>query len=104
MLPAATGVGAGDTAKTDEREAKWLTSFANATGVVRKDDKLILAYFRGSDWCPFCKKLDKEVLNTAPFVDWADQNVVLLHVYFPADKKQPPNVKQQNKAPRSATA
>jgi thioredoxin-related protein len=85
-------------AKSDEREAKWLTNFANATGVARKDDKLILAYFRGSDWCPFCKKLDKEVLNTAPFIDWADKNVVLLDVDFPADKKQPPNVKQQNKA------
>ena len=85
-------------AKAEPSEAKWLTSFANATGVARKDDKLILAYFRGSDWCPFCKKLDKEVLNTDPFVEWADKNVVLLDVDFPADKKQPPNIKKQNDA------
>ena len=84
--------------KAAEKEAKWLTSFASATGQARKEDKLILAYFRGSDWCPFCKKLDKEVLNTEPFVDWAEKNVVLLDVDFPADKKQPPNLKKQNDA------
>jgi thiol-disulfide isomerase/thioredoxin len=80
------------------REAKWITNFGNAQGLARKDDRLILAYFRGSDWCPFCKKLDNEVLNTAPFVDWAEKNVVLLDVDFPSDKKQPPTLKKQNDA------
>ena len=78
------------------RSAKWLTNLSNAQGLARKDDKLILAYFRGSDWCPFCKKLDNEVLNTDPFVEWAERNVILLDVDFPADKKQPSSLKKQN--------
>ena len=83
-------------APAEARQAKWLTSVTNAMGQARKDDRLILAYFRGSDWCPFCKKLDNEVLNADPFIEWADKNVVLLDVDFPADKKQPPSLKKQN--------
>src|SRR2546428_4440875 len=81
-----------------KNEAKWITNFNNAAGQARNDDKLILAYFRGSDWCPSCKKLDKEVLNTDPFIEWAEKNVVLLDVDFPADKKQSPAQKKQNEA------
>lgn len=88
----------GSASKVDGRQAKWLTHFGNATSLARKDDKLILAYFRGSDWCPFCQKLDKEVLNTKPFIEWAEKNVILLDVDFPADKRQPPGLKKQNDA------
>ena len=90
--------GQASASKATAKEAKWLTSFTSATGQARKDDRLILAYFRGSDWCPFCKKLDKEVLNTEPFVEWAEKNVVLLDVDFPADKRQQPSQKKQNNA------
>jgi thioredoxin-related protein len=82
----------------ESKQAKWLTNLNNAAGLARKDDKLILAYFRGSDWCPFCKKLDREVLNTEPFIQWAEKNVILLDVDFPADKKQSPGQKRQNDA------
>src|SRR4051812_10542795 len=84
--------------KKDTRLARWLTSFPNAAGQARKEDKLIMAYFRGSDWCDFCKKLDREVLNTDLFIDWADKNVVLLDVGFPAEKRQSPSQKKHNDA------
>src|SRR5688572_17922363 len=71
--------------KDKPRQGNWLTNIQNATGQARKEDKLILAYFRGSDWCDFCKKLDREVLNTDLFIDWADKNIVLLDVDFPAE-------------------
>src|SRR5207247_1006995 len=96
--PAALARAAQATARMEERQAKWITSFNNAAGQARKDDRLILAYSRGSDWDPFCKKLDKEVLNTEPFIEWAQKNVVLLDVDFPADKKQSPAQKKQNDA------
>ena len=84
--------------KKDAKQANWLTSFANATGQARKGDKLIMAYFRGSDWCDFCKKLDREVLNTDLFIDWANQNVVLLDVDFPSEKRQVSTQKKHNDA------
>ena len=84
--------------KDKPRQANWLTSIQNATGQARKEDKLILAYFRGSDWCDFCKKLDREVLNSPMFIDWAEKNVVLLDVDFPAEKRQSPSQKKHNDA------
>jgi len=85
-------------AKDKQRQANWLTSFPNAAGQARKDDKLIMAYFRGSDWCDFCKKLDREVLNTDLFIDWAEKNVILLDVDFPSEKRQSPAQKKHNDA------
>ena len=76
----------------------WLTSFNHATGQARKDDRLIMAYFRGSDWCDYCRKLDKEVLNTPMFAEWAGKNVVLLEIDFPSDKRQSPSQKKHNDA------
>ena len=94
VRPAATAAAR----KDKQNEANWLTSFSNATGQARKEDKLVMAYFRGSDWCDFCKKLDREVLNSELFVDWAAKNVVLLDVDFPAEKRQSPAQKKHNDA------
>ena len=84
--------------KDKPKQANWLTSIQNASGQARKEDKLIMAYFRGSDWCDFCKKLDREVLNTEMFIDWATKNVVLLDVDFPSEKRQSPSQKKHNDA------
>ena len=77
---------------------KWQTTWNFAAAQARKEDKLIMAYFCGSDWDDFSKKLFKEVLNTPMFLDWAKQNVVLLEVDFPSEtgKKQPLTLKTQN--------
>ena len=94
-MPAARAPSAA--ARRDAKQAKWLTSFSNAAGQARKEDRLIMAYFRGSDWCDFCKKLDRDVLSTDLFIDWAEKNVVLLEVDFP-EKRQSPSQKKHNDA------
>lgn len=86
--------------KKDSKEANWLTNFTHAAGQARKSDKLIMAYFRSSDWCDFSKKLDREVMNAEPFIEWAASNVILLDVDFPTDKRQPPTLKKHNEALR----
>lgn len=65
---------------------------------VKKQQKprLIVADFTGSDWCGWCIKLKEEVFDTAEFKKWAKENVVLLEVDFPAKKKLPKNIQQQN--------
>jgi thioredoxin-related protein len=76
---------------------KWQTTWNYASAQARKEDKLIMAYFCGSDWDDFSKKLFKEVLNTPMFIEWAKQNVVLLEVDLPSkDKKQPATLRAQN--------
>ena len=76
---------------------EWTESFVQATRAARQKDKLILAYFAGSDWCEWCKKLDREVLQTPMFVEWARANVVPLMIDYPSpDKPQPRAVAKQN--------
>jgi thioredoxin-related protein len=52
--------------------------------------------FTGSDWCPWCIRMDKEVLNTSQFKAYADKNLVLLLVDFPQSKQLPQKVQDQN--------
>jgi thiol-disulfide isomerase/thioredoxin len=43
----------------------------------------VLTIFTGSDWCPHCRTLEDNVLNTPTFLDWADGRVVLLMIDLP---------------------
>lgn len=74
---------------------KWVPLYESALTQARKEKKVILAYFSGSDWDPYTQKLDRDVLNTELFRDWAATNVILFRVDFPRDKQLSPNLKSQ---------
>ena len=75
---------------------KWLENFNDAKDVAKKENKYILADFTGSDWCPWCIKLDKEVFAKAEFKKYADKNLVLFKADFPKKKVQAVDTKDQN--------
>ena len=77
-------------------DAKWTTSYDKALAQAKAENKTVLMNFTGSDWCPWCIKMDKEVLNTKEFMDYADKNLVLVEVDFPNSKPQSDEVKKQN--------
>ncbi|RYG35079.1 thioredoxin family protein [bacterium] len=74
----------------------WLTSYDAAVKASKKSGKPILVDFTGSNWCGWCKKLDKEVFSTSEFKTWAKKNVVLLSLDFPQGIKQDAGLKKQN--------
>lgn len=74
----------------------WLVDLDEAYAISQKEGKPILANFTGSDWCGWCKRLDKDVFNTAEFQDWAKKNVVLLELDFPRYKQIPQKNRSQN--------
>jgi len=76
--------------------AKWLTSWSEATKQAKKQKKPIMALFTGSDWCPWCVKLESEVFSTPKFVSWS-KNVVLLKLDFPKQHPQAAWEANQNK-------
>ncbi len=76
--------------------AGWLTSLPEAQEKARKENKILLYYFTGSDWCGFCHQLEKEVLFTEDFKNWANDNAVLLYLDYPKLSKLPPELQQQN--------
>ncbi|MFL5752129.1 MAG: thioredoxin family protein [Bacteroidia bacterium] len=81
-----------------EAELNWYTDIFKANEVSASTGKPIFAFFTGSDWCGWCKKLQKEVFAKAEFVKWAKKNVVLLELDFPRKKQLSPELMQQNQS------
>jgi len=79
-------------------DSQWLTSVPDATAKAKKENKLILLDFTGSDWCGWCKKLDAETFSKSEFADYAKKNLVLVEVDFPSQKQQSDALKEANKA------
>ena len=61
----------------------WHTSYASAIAQAEQTGRPVLTVFTGSDWCPHCKTLEKNVLDSGAFREWAQQNVVLLMIDLP---------------------
>ena len=75
----------------------WLTDFAAAQKAAAEKKLPIFALFTGSDWCPWCVKLEKEVLSQKAFLDYAEKNLVLFKADFPRNKKVAPAVMKANR-------
>ena len=72
-------------------EEGWLVDFAKAKAQSAKEGKPILMEFTGSDWCPPCKALHKNVLTSAVFKKQMPEMFILLKLDNPRDKsKQTP--------------
>lgn len=85
-------------AATSSRAAEltWQTDFSQASQQAAQEHKYILLDFTGSDWCPWCIKMDKEVFNQSQFSDFALKNLILVKVDFPRKAAQSPAEKSQN--------
>jgi thioredoxin-related protein len=77
-------------------ELTWYTDLVKANEAAVTDKKPIFAFFTGSDWCFWCKKLQNDVFSKQEFKDWAKKNVVLLELDFPRSKQLSPENAQQN--------
>jgi protein disulfide-isomerase len=74
----------------------WLTDLPKAESQAKNENKLVLMNFTGSDWCPWCIKLDEDVLSKPEFTDYAQTNLVLMRVDFPRFKEQPDSLRAAN--------
>lgn len=88
----------GMTAQLLAADAEWLTSVPKAEALAKKENKLVLLDFTGSDWCSWCKRLDAETFSKPEFSDYASKNLVLVQVDFPAQKPQSAALKAANEA------
>src|SRR5215471_7052077 len=79
-------------------EEGWLTDFSKAKAQAKADHKMVLMDFNGSDWCPPCKALRKNILSSPEFVEFAKKNLVLVDVDFPRHKEQTEELKKANEA------
>lgn len=79
--------------------AGWLTDFAAAQQKAASEGKDLLVLFTGSDWCGWCKRLDKEVFSKPGVIDQISQEFVPVFIDFPSNTaRQSAALRQQNDA------
>ena len=81
---------------TARAELTWGTDLDAALAKAKKEKKLVVMDFTGSDWCGWCIKLKKEVFDTSDFETYAKDNLVLVEVDFPSKKQQTKELKKAN--------
>lgn len=80
LLSAGAAIGATSTPKgfTDDMAAGLKDA--------KESGRLVYACFSGSDWCGWCKKLEKEVLSKQEFLDGVAADYVLVYIDTPSNK------------------
>src|SRR6478672_1566308 len=76
----------------------WQTDLAKAQAQAKKENKLILLDFTGSDWCGWCIKLNHDTFSKPEWSAYAKTNLVLVEVDFPRDKELSAAQKTANEA------
>lgn len=94
-LAAVLLVVAGFTVSLGAEEILWNTDVHEAFQSARAQNKPVLIYFTGSDWCPWCRRLDKEILGTPVFAS-ASAGWVLLKADFLRYGFQEESLRNQN--------
>lgn len=74
----------------------WKTDLNDALAVAKKENKVVLINFTGSDWCVWCKRLSNEVFSKSEFEDFAKKNLVLVKIDFPRNIQQSNATKYYN--------
>ncbi len=73
----------------------WSTDLDKALEKAKAEKKSVLVEFTGSDWCPPCIAMRKNVFSKKEFVDAASKNFILVELDFPkgdeklSEKNQP---------------
>jgi len=79
-------------------DSTWLTDYPAAQAQAKKEGKLVLLSFGGSDWCEPCIIMRKRVFNSPAFKTYAAQNLVTVDLDFPQGKTLPDALQKQNLA------
>jgi protein disulfide-isomerase len=74
---------------------------ANGEAVLKEAAELnlpILLLFTGSDWCPPCMRLEREVFEKEPFKEFANEHLVLQIADFPRRRQLSQSQQRANRA------
>ena len=63
--------------------AQQTETFKKKLETAKTENKSVLLYFSGSDWCAPCVKFKKFIVNTPEFQTFATENLVIYNADFP---------------------
>src|ERR1017187_5291593 len=84
--------------QSDQTELTWLTDLPKAQTQAKAEGKSVLLFFHGSDWCPPCVEMQRQVFASPEFVQYARHALVLVDVDFPQKSTQSEELKRANLA------
>merc|ERR1712159_21508 len=70
---------------------EWTQDYEAAVKLAEEKNASILMNFTGSDWCGWCKLMDRNVFHHADFPPLAKLlNIVMIYIDFPSDQSLVP--------------
>ena len=76
--------------------AEWMTDLEAAKAKAAAENKAVLVDFTGSDWCGWCIRLRKQVLDTPAFEQYAKDKFVFMEVDVPRNPKFDKELRARN--------
>lgn len=84
--------------RSNQTELTWSFDLPNALVRAKTEGKSVLLFFHGSDWCPPCVEMQRQVFASPEFVQYARRALVLVDVDFPQKSTQSEELKRNNLA------
>ena len=78
-----------------QEKLTWHTDVNAALEIAVNENKKVMLFFTGSDWCGWCTKLQNEVFRTSEFEKWSN-DMVLVELDFPRRTPQDAKLRNQN--------
>lgn len=85
-------------ATATKNEITWETNYQQALKRAQAENKPIFLFFTGTDWCTYCKLLEKQILSKPQFIQQVGNRFVFVKLDFPMNKSQGSDIDQQNQA------
>lgn len=86
MLAGPSGLTAVEADTKGATPGKWTMDLDAAKIVAIEKNLPILLNFTGSDWCGWCKLMEKNVFSTQEWQDYAKDNIMMVLIDFPKSK------------------
>ena len=75
----------------------WRTRVEDAIAHAEETGRTVLVYFAGSDWCGWCERFHREIVETDAFQRFLDDELVPVLIDFPRRREIDPEQARYNR-------
>ena len=75
------------TKRNKTNDIEWYTSHQKVMKAANLAQQPVLIFFHGSDWCPPCISMSRDIFADTAFINYATDKILFLDVDFPYKKK-----------------